>query len=57
MEISKEDFNLVIRLANEAGKRGSEINIQYFPPTSATQRNGIFITDEYRLTATGEREL
>lgn len=53
MEISKEDFNMAIRIANKAGQRGKEISIKYIPSTSATERNGTFVTYEYQLTAAG----
>ena len=55
MNISEEDFRRAIKIANNAGKRGKEINLIYVPPTSATQVNGSFVVDEYSLTATGDR--
>jgi hypothetical protein len=57
MEIPIEDFKLAIQKANEAGKRGKEINIIYVPCDSATKGRGHLLIDEYTLTATGGRAL
>ena len=55
MNISQNDFNRAVKAANDAGKRGKDIQIQYIPPNSATQIDGVLILDEYSLTTTGGR--
>lgn len=56
MYISKEDFDRAVKIANDAGKRGFDVNLTYIPPASATQANGVFVVDEYRTSASGTRE-
>lgn len=55
MDISTRDFNKAIKIANDAGKRGKEIDMAYIPPQSATQDGGAFVIDEYTLSASGVR--
>ena len=56
MHIPIEDFYTALEIANKAGQRGKEINLTYIPQTLATQSGGIFVVDEYTLSASGARE-
>lgn len=56
MQITQDEFNQAIKIANEAGKNGKEVDITYVPATSATQLQGQFVTVYYTRTASGKFE-
>jgi len=56
MEISVEDFNKAVEIANRVGLKGREVEIIYEPPPSATELVGVFVVQEFALSGTGGRD-
>ncbi len=55
MTMTNVDFATAVKIANEAGLNGCHVELQWVPPTQATQLEGVFIAAEYVLTGAGTR--